>query len=56
MLTLETSRLHLRLFTPEDLENLHTLLSDPDVVKFTGTGKPVSLEETKTALDSILKH
>ena len=56
MSTLETRRLHLRLFTPEDLENLHKLLRDPDVVKYTGTGKPVSLEETKTALNSILKH
>lgn len=52
----ETRRLQLRRLTPADLGELYALLSDPDVVRYIGTGKPSSLAETETALISFGKH
>lgn len=53
---IETARLHLRLFTPGDLEDLYPIFSEPEVVKYMKTGAPVSIEETETALMSIINH
>jgi RimJ/RimL family protein N-acetyltransferase len=56
MTTIETERLLLRMFRPEDLDELARLLSDPDVVKYVGDGNPVGREEADKALKSIIKH
>ena len=56
MPTIETERLLLRMFRPEDLDELASLLSDPDVVKYVGDGNPVGREEADKALQSIIKH
>jgi len=53
---IETERLILRAFRPEDLDDLAALMSDPDVVRYVGDGKPVSREESDRALQSIIKH
>ena len=34
---LETPRLHLRLFTPDDVQVMYTLSSDPEVIKYADT-------------------
>lgn len=51
-----TERIHLRRFTRDDLDDLHRILSDPDVVRYLGTGQPVTKQETETALSSIIRH
>ncbi len=56
MPTVETQRLQLQMFMSTHLNDLYHLLSDPDVVKYVGNGKPVSLAETETALMSFGKH
>ncbi len=56
MPTVETERLLLKTFTPAHLDDLYRLLSDPDVVKYVGNGKPCSRAETETALASFGKH
>lgn len=53
---IETARLHLRQFTPGDLDDLYPIFSDAEVVKFMKTGAVVSREETASALTSIIKH
>jgi len=54
--SIETARLRLRMFRPEDLDALATLLADPDVVRYVGDGKPIGREETEQALKSIIQH
>jgi RimJ/RimL family protein N-acetyltransferase len=56
MIEIETARLHLRQFTPGDLDDLYSIFSDPDVVKYMKTGEPASREETERALTSIIQH
>jgi ribosomal-protein-alanine N-acetyltransferase len=56
MAYIETERLLLRLFRPDDLDDLATLFADPDVVRYVGDGKPVDREEADRALKSIIKH
>lgn len=56
MAQIETERLILRMFRPDDLDELATLFSDPDVVRYVGDGKPVSRDESDRALQSIIKH
>jgi ribosomal-protein-alanine N-acetyltransferase len=53
---IETERLQLRLFKPDDLDDLFLIFSDPDVVKYLGSGQPARRDETQTALMSIIKH
>ena len=54
---LETNRLILRMFTPDDLDALDVIFSKPDVMKFLGAqGEPMSRVETETALLSMIKH
>ena len=55
-LTIETARLRLRMFRPEDLDNLAALFADADVMRYVGDGKPVDREETDRALTSIISH
>ncbi len=56
MPAIETERLLLRMFRPDDLDELARLFSDPDVLRYVGDGKPVNREETDKALKSIIKH
>ena len=53
---IETERLLLRMFRPDDLDNLATLFSDPEVMRYVGEGNTVNREETAKALQSIIKH
>ncbi len=45
--TLQTERIILRRFTPDDADNLHALDSDPEVMRYLTGGVPRSYEETK---------
>src|ERR1700750_3411989 len=56
MAEIETQRLFLRMFSPDDLENLYRLFRDPDVMKYVGGGELLSRPETETALNSVIKH
>jgi ribosomal-protein-alanine N-acetyltransferase len=56
MPSVETARLNLRLFRPEDLDDLATLLADVNVMRYVGTGQPVSRGESERALYSIIRH
>ena len=56
MPSIETERLLLRMIRADDLDDLASLLSDPDVVKYVGDGHPASREEAARALESIIKH
>jgi RimJ/RimL family protein N-acetyltransferase len=53
---IETDRLLLRMFCPEDLDELATLFRDPEVMRFVGEGQPVDREEADKALQSIIRH
>ena len=56
MHSVETRRLLLRQFTPADLADLYAILSDPEVVRYVGTGEPASLAEAEAALLSFGRH
>lgn len=56
MSIVETARLQLRMFRPDDLDSLAALLSDRDVMRYVGDGQPVSREVTDSALQSIILH
>lgn len=57
MATIETSRLHLRQFRLEDLDDLYSnVFSDSEIFKYVGNGQPASREETENALLSIIAH
>jgi len=56
MPSIETGRLLLRPFRLDDLDGLAALFSDPDVMRYVGTGLPIRLDETDRALKSIIKH
>jgi RimJ/RimL family protein N-acetyltransferase len=53
---IETARLRLRLFCPEDLDDLAAMFSDPNVMKYVEDGKPADREQARKALDSIIQH
>ena len=56
MPSIETDRLLLRMIHADDLDHLASLLSDPDVVKYVGDGKPAGRDEAVRALESIIRH
>jgi len=56
MLEIETARLKLRRFTPNDLNDLCEIRADPDVMRYIGLGKPESIEQVQAALNKILTH
>jgi ribosomal-protein-alanine N-acetyltransferase len=56
MPSVETARLSLRQFRPDDLDVFAALLSDKDVVRYVGNGLPVTREEAENALHSIIRH
>lgn len=53
---LETLRLALREFTPEDFADLHRLDSDPRVMKYVNRGRPATREETAAAIRRIVRY
>ncbi|HKC63709.1 MAG TPA: GNAT family N-acetyltransferase [Pyrinomonadaceae bacterium] len=56
MCEIETEHVQLRMFRPDDLDELSRIFADPDVVRHIGTGQPAVLEETEYALQSIIRH
>jgi len=50
----ETSRLRLRMFRPEDLDALSGITRDPEVMRYIGHGQPLSREETRENLTRIV--
>lgn len=54
---IETARLRLRPFSPDDLDNLYQrVYSDPAVMRFLPGGVPRSREETAAVLESFINH
>ncbi|HEV7744933.1 MAG TPA: GNAT family N-acetyltransferase [Pyrinomonadaceae bacterium] len=53
---IETARLRLRLFRPDDLDDLAAMLMDPLVVRYVGDGKPADREVAHKALTSVIDH
>lgn len=53
---IETARLRLRLFRPDDLDDLAAMLRDPLVVRYVGDGKPADREVAEKALTSVIDH
>jgi ribosomal-protein-alanine N-acetyltransferase len=54
--TIETERLTMRGFTPDDLDCLTEILSDPHVMRFMPGGRPLSREKAEANLRFILRH
>src|SRR5262249_2517840 len=53
---LETSRLILCRFEDADLDPLAVMYADPEVMRYIGTGEPISREQTRTGLNSAMDH
>lgn len=53
---IETSRLRLRMFTPDDLDALSHITGDAEVMKYLGTSGPRTREKTSNTIDAILRH
>jgi RimJ/RimL family protein N-acetyltransferase len=54
MREIETSRLYLRQFSMDDLNDLSAIRSDPEVMRFIGAGQPDSSDQVREALENIL--
>ena len=54
--TLTTERLLLRPFTEADVEPLHALMQDPDVMRYVGDRRVPSLQETWRAVAGWIGH
>jgi ribosomal-protein-alanine N-acetyltransferase len=53
---IETDRLRLRMFRPDDLDDLAAMLADPDVMRYVEDGQPKDRTVAETALNSIIAH
>ncbi|HEV7683764.1 MAG TPA: GNAT family N-acetyltransferase [Pyrinomonadaceae bacterium] len=53
---IETARLRLRLFRPDDLDELATMFRDPRVMRYVADGKPADREVAHKALTSVIDH
>lgn len=53
---IETSRLRLRMFTPDDLDALSAITGDAQVMQYLGTSGARSREKTRNTIDAILRH
>ena len=51
---LETARLRLRLFKPDDLDRMCEITRDPEVTRYIGYGHPLTREETRENLGKIM--
>ncbi|HEX8136564.1 MAG TPA: GNAT family N-acetyltransferase [Pyrinomonadaceae bacterium] len=56
MAEIETSRLRLRMFTPDDLDALSLITGDAEVMKYLGVSGPRTREKTQNTIDAILRH
>jgi RimJ/RimL family protein N-acetyltransferase len=52
---LETARLRLRMFHPDDLEELSAITRDPEVMRHIGAGSPLTREETEFNMTRIIE-
>jgi RimJ/RimL family protein N-acetyltransferase len=53
---IETPRLLLRSFTPDDLDEFALLCADPDVMRYIGNGEPQSRERAEMRFNSLIEH
>lgn len=53
---IETARLRLRMFRPDDLGELAALFADPDVMRYVADGKPADRETAAKAITSMIDH
>ena len=53
---IETDRLRLRLFRPEDLDDLASMFSDPEMMRYVADGKPAGRDVAEKALTSVIDH
>lgn len=53
---LVTPRLLLRPFTPSDVEIVHPIYADPDVMRFVATGPMADIAHTRRLLDDYTDH
>lgn len=53
---IETPRLLLRLFTPDDAEDLYRIYSHPALFKYMSNEQPLLWEQTRTLIDSFTEH
>ena len=53
---LQTLRVDLREFTPDDFDDLLRLDSDPRVTKYVNAGKPMSRTEVEAALARVIRY
>lgn len=53
---IETDRLRLRLFQPQDLDELASMFSDPQVMRYVADGKPAGRDVAEKALTSVIDH
>ncbi|HMA33885.1 MAG TPA: GNAT family N-acetyltransferase [Chloroflexia bacterium] len=51
---IETARLRLRLFRPDDLDALAPIYADPDVMRYMRSGQPATREQTMRTLDRLI--
>ena len=56
MITLTTERLLLRMFRKTDLDDYAQMCADPEVVRYLGTGQPMSRAETWRHMAMIVGH
>ena len=53
---IETDRLRLRLFQPQDLDELASMFSDAQVMRYVADGKPAGRDVAEKALTSVIDH
>ncbi|MCA1636106.1 MAG: GNAT family N-acetyltransferase [Acidobacteria bacterium] len=51
---LETARLRLRMFAPTDAFEFSAITCDPEVMRYIGEGRPISVHETVANIDTII--
>src|SRR5438046_10583341 len=54
MIEIETERLRLRQFRREDLDALAAIYADPEVMRYMGTGRPATREQTQASVERFL--
>jgi ribosomal-protein-alanine N-acetyltransferase len=52
----ETSRLHFRRFTPDDLQALAAIRADADVMKYIGPGRSEPIHQVQAKLEKVKAH
>ena len=53
---IETARLRLRMFRPDDLDDLANMFSDPEVMRYVADGQPAGRDVAAKALTSVVDH